>query len=123
MRAKRASAVTVSVAVIGDHRMRRINRDYHHADETTDVLAFPDDDPSSGFLGEVLVCAPEAFRQADRRSLPPLTELLLYAVHGTLHLLGEEDHTPIFARRMRRLEMRILGMIGYPLPDRHLGEV
>lgn len=103
--------------------MRRLNRDFHDADRTTDVLAFPFDEGPDGVHGELILCAPEARRQAARRGLPFLTELLLYAVHGTLHLLGEEDHVPARARRMRRLERRALEALGYPLPPDHLQEV
>ena len=112
----------VSIAVVGDVTMRRLNRDFHDADRTTDVLAFPYDAELDGTEGELVLCAPEARRQAARRGLPELTELLLYAAHGTLHLLGERDATPDEAARMRRLEQKALERLGYPLPRTHLDE-
>ncbi len=122
-RVARRRAPFLSVAVVGDVTMRRLNRDFHDADRTTDVLAFPFDADEDGVDGELILCAPEARRQAARRGLPFLTELLLYAVHGTLHLLGEEDHDPRGALRMRRLERAALERLGYPLPSEHLQEV
>ena len=80
--------------------MRRLNREFHDADEITDVLAFPLDEGARerGPEGEVIVCVPQAYREARARGLPPLTELLLYVVHGSLHLLGEDDHDARAAR-------------------------
>jgi probable rRNA maturation factor len=110
----------LSIVAVGDRLMRRLNRDYHHADETTDVLAFP-------FLegavidGEVVVCAPCARREARARGLPWETELCLYVAHGVLHLAGEDDATKPGALRMRRLERLALRRAGLPLPPTHLG--
>lgn len=104
--------------------MRRLNRDFHAVDETTDVLAFELERwNGEGFDGEVIVCAPYARREARSRGLEFATELALYAVHGILHLLGEDDHEPERARRMRRLERRILAGVGLALPARHLDEL
>lgn len=113
----------VSVVVVGDQRMRRLNREFHAADETTDVLAFPLEDAHGGAFGEIVVCAPEAVRQARYRGLDPAVELVLYVVHGVLHLLGEDDHRPAEARRMRRLERTAMATLGMSLPEAHLDEL
>lgn len=112
----------LSVAVVGDRRMRRLNRDFHAADRTTDVLAFPLGWRGAAVEGEVIACAPYARREAVSRGLDPRGELLLYVVHGTLHLLGEDDHDPDDARRMRALERAALRRLGYRLPASHLDE-
>jgi probable rRNA maturation factor len=111
----------LSIAVVGDRRMRRLNRDYHGVDATTDVLAFPLDDAAAGPAGEVVVCAAVAARAGPRHGHPPRWELLLYVVHGVLHLLGESDARPAAAQRMRRLERRALARLGYDPGIRHLG--
>lgn len=118
----RRAVPSLSIAVVGDRRMRRLNRDYHGVDSTTDVLAFPLADERGGADGEIVVCAAVARREARRRGLDPTTELLLYAVHGTLHLLGEDDRARAAARRMRRLETAALARIGRRLPPSHLAE-
>lgn len=116
-----------SLVVVGDQRMRRLNREFHAADETTDVLAFPLErggaHATDGVDGEIIVCAPYARREARQRGLPFATELALYAVHGILHLLGEDDHDPNEARRMRRRERAILARVGLELPRQHLEEL
>jgi len=126
---RRKRLPSLSIVVVGDRRMRALNRDFHDVDATTDVLAFPhraDDEPDDlgaearGTQGEVIVCAPVAARQGPRHGVDPRWELLLYVVHGVLHLLGEEDHQPAAAARMRRLERRALQLAGYDLGEGHL---
>ena len=76
-----------------------------------DVLAFPLEGPrvpgESFPAAEVVVSVETAVREARARRLRPRTEVLLYAVHGILHLRGEDDHDPVRARRCR---------CGEPLP-------
>lgn len=113
---------SLSIGVIGDSAMRRFNREFHATDESTDVLSFDLSDDRE-IEGEILVCAPYARREARARGLPWQTEIVLYVVHGLLHLCGEDDHVPADARRMRRIEREILGRLGLPLPHSHLHEL
>jgi len=102
---------TVSVAVVGDSRMRALHRDFMGIDTPTDVITFPLRDPRSPLdemLGEVVVSADAALREARRRKLPPGRELALYAIHGALHLVGHDDLEPRARREMRRQEARYL---------------
>ncbi|MFH0944048.1 MAG: rRNA maturation RNase YbeY [Planctomycetota bacterium] len=109
----------LSVAVVGDRRMRRLNREFHGVDATTDVLAFPLEG-QPGPSGEIIVSAACARRRARSRDLSPVTELLLYVVHGALHLLGESDSCREGASRMRHLERTALSRIGHHLPQDHV---
>lgn len=88
----RANA-TVSVVVIGDQRMRSLNRDALGHDYVTDVLSFDHGDSPEGQVFEVIVCAPHAKREARRYGVPAKQELARYVIHGCLHCLGHDDHT------------------------------
>src|SRR5688572_18853208 len=102
---------TVSVAVVGDARLRELHRDFMGIDTPTDVITFPLRDarlPRDEMLGEVVVSAETALREARRRKLPPDRELALYAIHGALHLVGHDDLEPRARRKMRRQEARYL---------------
>ncbi len=105
--------VEFSFAVLDDERMQAVNRDSLGHDYPTDVLSFPFVE-APVLVGEVLVSADTARREAAERGHPAYHELLLYAVHGVLHLLGYEDHDPAARRRMRRAERRALGALGVP---------
>lgn len=104
------SQASLEVVVVGGKAMRRLNREHHHSDTVTDVLAFPGD--GRVLLGSVVVCADVARREARVRGLSLQSELALYAVHGTLHLLGHRDGNPRDSERMRRAEVRCLGAAG-----------
>jgi probable rRNA maturation factor len=87
------SAGEVSVLFCGDSAMRRLNRTYRRKDKTTDVLSFPSGAERNGFLGDLIVSAPEARRQArlSRSTFSKVVEKLL--LHGLLHLLGYDHET------------------------------
>jgi len=103
--------VALSLAVIGDARMQEVNQASLGHDFPTDVLSFPLAE-APVLAGEVLVSADTARREATRRGHPAYDELLLYAVHGTLHLLGYDDQGSAQRRRMRRAERAALAALG-----------
>jgi probable rRNA maturation factor len=110
MKPRRLGAV--SVALVDDRAIRRLHRDHMGLDSATDVLAFPLADGPGGLLGEVVASAETARREAAARGLAPADELLLYVVHGVLHLLGFDDHAAGDRRRMRAAERRALRAAG-----------
>jgi len=88
------SAEELSLLFCGDAMMRTFNRRYRRKDRTTDVLSFPAGPGApKGFLGDLVISAPEARRQARSAgvSLRDATEKLL--LHGLLHLLGYDHET------------------------------
>jgi probable rRNA maturation factor len=93
----------VTVAVVSDARVRSLNHRYRRQDEATDVLSFPADEP--GELGDVVIAAGVAGRQARQAGHPIAVELRVLALHGLLHLLGyDHEHDD---GRMARLERRL----------------
>lgn len=104
----------LSVAFVGDDRMRALHNQYMGIDSPTDVLTFELDHDSRGkvLCGEVVVCVPEAKRQAKLRGTRAQDEVLLYALHGMLHLCGFDDRTDASFKRMHAMEDRILTQLG-----------
>ena len=91
--------------------MRRLNRRFTGRGGSTDVLAFPLGD-GPGDCGEIVVSAEVARREAARRSVSVWAELLLYCLHGLLHLEGYDDHDRARCRRMRLAERNLLVRAG-----------
>jgi probable rRNA maturation factor len=94
---------TVTVAIVPDDRVRRLNRRYRRKNATTDVLSFSSDEP--GDLGDVVIAAGVARRQAQEAGHSVQVEYRILALHGLLHLLGY-DHEGDDGR-MARLEARL----------------
>ena len=106
----------MSVALVGDRRMSDLHEEFMGIHGPTDVLTFPIDENASGAVvsGEVVVCVPEAKRQAAVHKISPRLEVLLYAIHGMLHLLGYDDRTARDFRLMHDTEDEILTKLGFP---------
>ena len=104
----------LSIALVGDATMSRLHRQFLGIDGPTDVITFELDHDARGRVtaGEVICCVPEARRQSAERSTSIDRELLLYALHGVLHLSGYDDVEPAAHRRMHLAEDRILNHIG-----------
>lgn len=107
----------ISVAVVQDEEMAQLHEQYTGVAGTTDVLTF--DHLDAGGLsapitleGDIVICIDEAQRQARRRGHSTREELLLYAVHGLMHLLGEDDHDEDDYQRMHRREDELLQQLG-----------
>jgi probable rRNA maturation factor len=107
----------LSVTVVDDARMAELHEQYLNVAGPTDVLSFPlDDDVPSPIplLGEVVVSADTAAREATERGLPWERELLLYVIHGTLHLLGYDDHEEDERVRMHARQEELLDELSLP---------
>jgi rRNA maturation RNase YbeY len=104
-------AAVVDVAVVSDGEIRRLNAAYRGVDRRTDVLAFPLETPGAPapLLGQVVVSADAARRQARRVGVPARLELDLLVTHGVLHLVGWDDRDPVEADLMHRRARDILG--------------
>jgi probable rRNA maturation factor len=94
----------VIVALIDDETMAGLHERFLGKKGPTDVLSFPH--------GEIVVSADTARREAEARGIKPIDELVLYVVHGALHLDGYDDRTPSQREEMRRAERRVLTGLG-----------
>lgn len=102
--------------------MTRLNETFLHHQGSTDVLAF---DYTEGgctqrLIGEIFVCAAEAGLQALRFRTTWQSELVRYVVHGVLHLLGHDDHSPANRRKMKQLENHLLKVLTRRFDLNHL---
>jgi len=106
------TSATISVAVVDDPTLRDLNRRYLNHDYNTDVLSFLLDENGGQLDGEVIVSADTAMTSALEFAWSAGDELLLYVIHGTLHLTGSDDHSDADRGRMRRKEMQYLKRLG-----------
>jgi len=83
--------------------MARVHGDFFGDSTETDVITFP--------YGEILVCPAVARDRAAEYGLEVEQEILLYALHGLLHLAGYDDTTPAVARSMARAQTRLLKQV------------
>jgi probable rRNA maturation factor len=117
LRAEGVHGAEVGVTFVGDDRIRLLNEEHRGQRGVTDVLSFPlesaqeltrraggahaDADGPPRLLGDVVIGARQALRQARAAQLPPNFELAMLLVHGVLHLLGY-DHESDAGRMLLR---------------------
>jgi probable rRNA maturation factor len=98
--------------VVDDATMQQLNARYLQHDYPTDVLSFPLERSPTSLEGEIIVSAETATRESHRFGWTPAEEILLYLVHGTLHLIGYDDQTEEESRAMREKERTYLVRAG-----------
>jgi|WetSurMetagenome_2_1015567.scaffolds.fasta_scaffold457423_2 probable rRNA maturation factor len=108
----------VSLLICGDRKLRRLNRQWRGIDRPTDVLSFSQQEGGKqaddgfpglpGLLGDVVISAPTAERQARRAGRSLQAELEFLLAHGILHLSGWQDDTPLRRSKMLARQQAIL---------------
>ena len=101
---------TLSIAIVDDPAIHALNRQYLNHDYPTDVLSFLLEREGHSLEGEVIVSIDTAARRAVEFAWSTADELLLYVIHGTLHLVGHDDQTEAALAEMRAAERRILSL-------------
>ena len=123
---------TVSLTLVRDPEMRRLNRDHRAHDAPTDVLSFPLLDPEAfdrgtatalraataaeQMLGDIVISVDTAARQARAYDAPLQREVERLLIHGVLHLCGHDHLVAADRARMEREEHRLAAAIGMPWP-------
>ena len=109
----------LNIIVVDDAQMSALHQRYLGDPRTTDVLTFNlAPDPTQKWRlgdpieGDLAICLDQAARQAAVRGHDTRVEVLLYAVHGLLHLLGMDDDNPQAAAAMHAREDELLSFIG-----------
>lgn len=94
------SDTEVSISIVGDRRMKELNTIYRKIETTTDVLSFPQNDPSQSMtpfvphpdgmirLGDIVVSYPQAVVEAREENMLVLDKIIELVLHGLEHLLG-----------------------------------
>ncbi len=108
----------VSITIMDDPQIARLNRDYRKIDGPTDVLSFPqsegmefpapDEEDFVPLIGDVIISLDTARRQADEVGHPLEREVTVLLVHGILHLYGHDHMEDEESRIMKGREEEIL---------------
>ena len=97
-------AFSLSIVFVGTKRMGAINKNFLNHDYVTDVLTFDLGEGSA----EIIICPQVADMNAKEFQSTTEKELILYVIHGILHLAGYDDHHPKDIQKMRQMEKRLL---------------
>lgn len=137
---EKIAAATISLALVSDAEIHEVNRQFLEHDYPTDVISFRlnepltsskivqthsagdicadsydagDDHSSDAIDGELIVSTQTAIREANAHGWSPKAELVLYVVHGLLHLCGYDDTSAETRPVMRSRERDLLAIWGF----------
>jgi probable rRNA maturation factor len=85
---------TMQIIFVTQKGIQDLNLVFRQINQPTDVLSFPNDEPKEKSLGDVFISIEQARHQASAYGHSFEREIGFLAVHGFLHLLGYDHHTP-----------------------------
>ncbi|MBN2190760.1 MAG: rRNA maturation RNase YbeY [Candidatus Aureabacteria bacterium] len=109
-------AAELSVSFVDNRTIQRYNKKYMSKDRPTDVLSFPmgEGEKVEGdgdYMGDVMVSVEMAVSRAREFSNDIGKELMIYLIHGILHLLGYNDTEPCSRKQMDEKQAKISGLL------------
>lgn len=110
---KEAAGKDATIVFVSDRRMRELNSEFRSKNTATDVLSFPFEaeefESAENTLGDIIISAEQAERQAKENNLDFETEIKQLILHGVLHLTGYDHETD--RGEMNRLELKLRNML------------
>jgi probable rRNA maturation factor len=94
----------ISIVIINDEEITRLNRHYFQRQGPTNVISFPMQERKKEkiqpqVLGDVVISADTAKRHASAARIKTEEEIIFLLVHGILHLVGYDHEGPAAERR------------------------
>ncbi len=112
----------VSVSIVDDEQIQKLNKEYRNIDRSTDVLSFPlgengvydiNHDTGAKLLGDIVISIEHAYDQAEKYGHSLQREIAYLTVHSMLHLLGyNHEEGGLEAVHMREKEETVLTQLG-----------
>jgi len=112
--------LNASISIVDDATIHRLNREHLDHDWPTDVISFVFESAGGNVDGEVIASADTAARLALDAGWSAADELLLYIIHGLLHLAGLDDIDPQDRQTMRVAEQACLTALAVPAATHYL---
>ncbi len=112
----------LSVLLTNDATIHELNREHRGKDQSTDVLAFPQDEDAFAsetqdvrLLGDVVISLDTAQAQGKRRGADLASEVAFLLAHGILHLVGYDHQNDADEKRMHERTKELVAL-AYPAP-------
>ncbi|UCD55806.1 MAG: rRNA maturation RNase YbeY [Candidatus Omnitrophota bacterium] len=109
----------IDITFVSDRKIKILNKKYMARSGSTDVLTFLLEEiplPRRNLLiGDIYISSDRAYENAGRFKTNFSKEILLYTIHGILHLVGFEDRTVNGKNRIRKLEEKFLNRLRFPV--------
>lgn len=114
LQVKNDEMVEVSISLVSDAQMKKINFQFREKNKPTNVLSFPAFD--NLFLGDIVIAYETLEREAKEQKKTFNDHLTHLILHSILHLLGHDHEEEKMAQKMEKLEVKILHQLGISNP-------
>ena len=106
----RIPTASLTVIFISRQKIQALNKQYLHRSYATDVLAFDlsSQKKKNVISGDIFISTDAVLQNARVFKNNSKQELVLYMVHGILHLLGYDDHSPSDIKKIRAKEREVM---------------
>jgi probable rRNA maturation factor len=112
LRSFKKHSALVDITFVSNKKIKALNKKYMDRIGPTDVLSFLLEEKAlprrNSFIGDIYISSDMAHRNAKRFKTSFVREVLLYTIHGVLHLMGFGDKTVKEKKRIRKLEEKFL---------------
>lgn len=116
--------VEISLVIVGETRIKSLNKKYRKIDKVTDVLSFGNEENDNEkkvefisppddifYLGEIFVCYSQVIKQAKEKNHSVKKEIAVLLIHGILHLMGYNHLGNYEDSEMKVLEMKVFRIL------------
>jgi len=100
---------SIDITFVNDRMIKKLNKKYMGKPHPTDVLAFGL--AGTPLVGDVYISSDTAKKNSRAYGTGFAREVILYAIHGVLHLMGMADKTKKEKIRIRKMEAKFLKSI------------
>ena len=111
LRSQGLAETALCITFVSAYKMRVLNKKYLNHDYVTDVLTFDFSENKNTIAGEIVIAPSQALKNSRIYRTALNQEILLYVIHGMLHLLGYKDHHPADIKRMRTREEQLMKLL------------
>lgn len=109
----------LTIRIVDEGESQSLNHSYRDKDKPTNVLSFPYEQAPGMYvplLGDLVICAPVVIQEALEQEKPVEAHWAHMVLHGVLHLLGYDHIETDETEQMEKLEVTLLGKLGYANP-------
>jgi probable rRNA maturation factor len=116
---KRKKKYEIVIRIVDAKEINELNKKFRKKNKPTNIISFnfyPPAGVKTNLLGDLVICAPIMRKEAKSQNKTFISHWAHITIHGVLHLLGLDHMNKKEAQKMEKLEIKLLGELGFANP-------